>query len=174
MFLRVVLRFPSSASILVAVSLAEATCTAIVWISKCVPTERRVAQAAASSCWRCSGLQPLPSRLAIPCTLPPSPLPSLLSKRPERTHGLALESVNRLELGLHIVVDGLERLEELLSLGDDILVLEEGAVVLKVDRLGRRRVGRVSEASIGSALAEGGEGRQGLCWRAGGQFCSLV
>ena len=79
------------------------------------------------------------------------------------THGLALESVNRLQLSLDIVVDGLEGLEELLSLGDDVLVLEDGSVVLKVDGLGRLRVGRVGEASVGSTLPERRQSSEGLC-----------
>lgn len=60
------------------------------------------------------------------------------------THSLGLESVKGLELSAHVVGDGLEVLEDLLGLGNDVLVLEHLAVVGKVD--------------VGALLLERGEG----------------
>lgn len=52
------------------------------------------------------------------------------------THGLSLESSNGLQLSRHIVINSLELLEDLLSLSNDALVLEDTSVVLEVDFTG--------------------------------------
>jgi len=49
------------------------------------------------------------------------------------THSLSLESRDSLELSLYIVIDGFETLEDLLSLCDDLLVLQECSVVFEID-----------------------------------------
>lgn len=51
-------------------------------------------------------------------------------------HSLCLESLNSLDLSLHIVLLWLERSELLLDIGDDVLVLQDRLVVCEVDVLG--------------------------------------
>ena len=52
------------------------------------------------------------------------------------THRLSLERLNGLDLSVHVVGDGLEVAEDLLSLVDDSLVAENGAVVVEVNGRG--------------------------------------
>lgn len=51
-------------------------------------------------------------------------------------HGLGLESLNGLDLPLNIVLLGLESSKLLLNIGDDVLVLQDAAVLGEVDGLG--------------------------------------
>ena len=75
------------------------------------------------------------------------------------TDGLLLESGNGLHLGLHVVIGGLERLEELFSLRDDVLVLDQASVVLEVDfGLGFTKL-RIVHSSFPRALSERRDGR---------------
>lgn len=93
---------------------------------------RRPSRTAPADCTaRSEPCRPRPAR-SPPSSSPGRPR-SPLPEGGDATHGLGLEGSDSLELGLDVVVDGLEALEELLALGDDLLVLEDGAVVLKVD-----------------------------------------
>lgn len=86
--------------------------------------------------------------------------------------GLNLEGLNGLELTAHIVGGGLERSEALLDLVNDGLVLEDGAVVAEVDRLGLLGEDLDLAARIVVALLEGLETRGCLAAEAerGGDF----
>ena len=79
------------------------------------------------------------------------------------THGLGLERGDGLELSLDVVVDSLEAHEELLALGDNVLVLEDLAVVLEVDGRLLLLDGGVGSPGSGSALAESAELTERLC-----------
>lgn len=81
-------------------------------------------------------------------------------------HSLGLESRNRLDLPLNIVLLGLESVELLLDVGDDVLVLQEAAVVGEVD--GLRRLGEDLDfaARVIVALLEVGEGLGGIASQA--------
>lgn len=119
---------------------------------------------------RASG-SPVPGRSRAPCPAPRPrrpPISSHHARARERcaTHSLGLESGNGLELGLDVVVDGLEALEELLALGDHVLVLEHLAVVLKVDGRLLLLDGSVGGTGGGSTAAERVELGKGLCVRA--------
>lgn len=106
----------------------------------------------------------LPSHPALSCA-PHSPIapPAAQPTYPVApTHRLALERGDGLQLSSDIVISRLEPLEELLALGDDVLVLEDPTVVLKVDLVRARLELAVLEAGLGGALAEGGEGGEGL------------
>lgn len=72
--------------------------------------------------------------------------------------GLSLKSFNSLDLSLHIVLLWLESGELLLDVGDDVLVLQDGAVVLEVDGLGL--LGELLDLAARGivALLEGGQG----------------
>jgi hypothetical protein len=78
-------------------------------------------------------------------------------------YSLGLESSDGLELSLEVVVDGLEALEELLTLGDDLLVLQDVAVVGKVDGGVVLLDGSVGSTGSGGTVAEGGELSKSLC-----------
>lgn len=72
-------------------------------------------------------------------------------------HGLGLEGVDGLDLAVDIVGLGLEGLEALLYLIDDGLVLEDGAVLGKVDFGGQLR--QLLDLALGVVVA-GLEGLQ--------------
>lgn len=61
---------------------------------------------------------------------------SHLTRTRNRTHGLSFESSDSLQLSRHIVINSLELLEDLLSLSNNALVLEDTSVVLEVDVTG--------------------------------------
>ena len=81
------------------------------------------------------------------------------------THSLSLERLNGLDLRVHVVGDGLEVLQDLLGLVDDRLVLEDGAVVRKVDCRGLRCESVARQRRIVVALPERLQSRNGLCTR---------
>lgn len=85
------------------------------------------------------------------------------TRRWRATHGLGLEGSDGLELSLDVVVDSLEALEELLALGDNVLVLEDLAVVLEVDGRLLLLDGGVGSPGSGSALTESAELTERLC-----------
>lgn len=76
--------------------------------------------------------------------------------------GLGLESLNGLDLPSYVVCLGLERLELLLNVVDDGLVLEDAAVIAEVDLLRLLREDGQLAARIVVALLEGLEGGGGL------------
>jgi hypothetical protein len=82
--------------------------------------------------------------------------------------GLDFESVNGLELTAHVVGGGLEGGEALLDLVNDGLVLEKGAVVAEVNRLGLLGKDLDLAARIVVALLEGLEARGSLATEAEG------
>lgn len=97
------------------------------------------------------------------------------TKRSSLTYRLRLESVYRLQLSVDIVRDRLEALEEFFSLVDDLLVLQNVAVLGEVDGGGLAGGLRVEALSVGVALAESLKRRNGLCWRAtGGNKITIV
>ena len=77
-------------------------------------------------------------------------------------HSLGLESLNGLDLSLHIVLLGLESIELLLNVGDDVLVLQDAAVVREVDGLGLLGEDLDLAARVIVALLEVGEGLGGI------------
>ncbi len=85
----------------------------------------------------------------------------LALRRLRALHGLRLERINSLQLALYIVLLGLEGTELLLDIVDDGAVLQDGAVVRKVDFL--RLFGEELDfaARVVIALLEGGEGLGG-------------
>lgn len=86
----------------------------------------------------------------------------MMGERRRGTHSLDLEGSDGLHLSRNIVVLGFECAEDLLSLGDDVLVLQDSSVVLEVDLRLRVLELRVRETSVGSTLSKGGESRDGL------------
>ena len=79
------------------------------------------------------------------------------------TDSLLLESGNGLHLSLNVVIGGFEGLEELLALGNDVLVLDEPSVVLKVDfGLGFAKL-RIVQSRLARALSERGDGGDRFC-----------
>lgn len=151
MFLRVEFRLPSSDSTLEAASLADETCASVYDVSalgqQASKQSARRADAelgrrgSESAAWDCP------------------------------THSLGLERGDRLELSLNVVVDGLEALEELLALGDDVLVLEDLAVVLEVDRRLLLLDGSVGGAGGRSTRTEGAQLVESLCRRVATSGC---
>jgi hypothetical protein len=81
-------------------------------------------------------------------------------------HGLGLESLNGLDLPSYIVCLGLEGLELLLDVVDDLLVLEDAAVVAEVDVLVLLREDGDFAARVIVALLERLEGGGGLALEA--------
>lgn len=81
------------------------------------------------------------------------------------TNGLGLEGLNGLYVRTDIVGNGLEVLQNFLGLVNDSLVLQNGAVVGKINGGGLAGVLCVKTLSLSVALAEGLEGRNGL-WNA--------
>ena len=79
------------------------------------------------------------------------------------TYRLSLKRLNRLDLRSHIVGDRLEVAEDLLSLVDDSLVAENGAVVVKVNGRGLGCELGLDTLCVPVPLAERLEGRDGLC-----------
>lgn len=80
------------------------------------------------------------------------------------THGLGLESLDRLDFLRRVDGDGLELADGLLELIDDGLVLKDAPVVRKVDGAGPLGLDeeRVGSRGLGGALAERLEGSEGL------------
>lgn len=73
-------------------------------------------------------------------------------------HGLSLESFNSLDLSLNIVLLRLESVELLLDIGDDVLVLQDLAVMREIDCLSLLGKDLDAAARIVVALLEVGKG----------------
>ena len=80
-----------------------------------------------------------------------------------KTHRLGFERLNRLDVCAHVVRDGFEVAEDLLSLVNDGLVAEDSAVVLEVNGRGLRSELCLNALGVAVPLAECLEGRNGLC-----------
>lgn len=72
-------------------------------------------------------------------------------------HGLGLERLNGLDLPLYIVLLGLESIELLLNVGNDVLVLQETTILGEVDGLGLLGEDLDFAARVIVALLEVGE-----------------
>ena len=81
----------------------------------------------------------------------------------KNTHRFGFERLNRLDVCAHVVRDGFEVAEDLLSLVNDGLVAEDSAVVLEVNGRGLRSELRLNALGVAVPLAECLEGRNGLC-----------
>lgn len=79
------------------------------------------------------------------------------------THRLGLERLNSLDVCVHIIGDGLEVAENLLSLVHNGRVAEDGAVMLEVHGCGLGSELRTDALGVAVPLAEGLQGRDSLC-----------
>jgi len=66
-------------------------------------------------------------------------------------------------VGIHVICDNLELLQKLLDVVNDCLVLQDGAVVRKVDGGGLSCVLRLDALGVAVPFAEGLQSGDGLC-----------
>jgi hypothetical protein len=83
------------------------------------------------------------------------------------TNSCSLEGLDGLDVRIHIISNGLEVLEDLFSLVNDGLVLQDGAVVIEVDGAGEAGVGTLETLSLAMTFTESLESRNGLCRQKG-------
>ena len=79
------------------------------------------------------------------------------------SYSFRFESLYSLDVCACVVSNGLEILQKLLSLIDNSPVLQDRAVVRKIDSCGLRRVLGLETHSVSMALAEGLQSSNGLC-----------